>query len=221
MIKAFKNGVSTFDETTMNAMLSAQPSSLIFDGDQAAAIAGSGVVENDLSLADLSQTFTLTGQTTIGRIELDIKKYGTGSDITLKILDGATELISIKFPAKLFSAGYISLPVDLSGLTAGHTYTIKLIKAGDSTNRLVWIGESSSSYHYKVFANTPGTYQLKHGIYGTNAKTWLEYNGDGTIKDIWRWLPAIDSGGVVYWQIVDKLTPTYDSNNVAVKWGVS
>lgn len=218
-INAFKNGITVFDEATMNALISAQSSSMIYDGTQVAAVTGSGVTENDLSLGDLSESFILTGQTTIGRIELELKKYGVGADLTVEIRESTvngTLRGTYKFPAKLFSTGYISLPIDLSGLTSGATYFIVLKMAGDSTNHLRWIGESGGDKHYRVFANTSGTYTLRHGVYGENGKTIVEYSGENIVH-IWRWLPASDGTMMV----CDKMTPTYDANGVATKWTVS
>jgi hypothetical protein len=222
MIYAAKNGITQLDDVFLNSYMSAQSSSLIFDGDLVSSATGSGTTENNLSLSDLSTSFVLTGQTTIGRIELDLKKYGVGADLTVEIRDttvGGTLKGSYTFPKKLFSAtgGFISLPIDLSGLTAGGTYYIVLKMAGDSTNHLRWIGESGGALHYKVFANTPGTYVLKHGVYGANAKTLLNYDGSGNLTEIWRWLPASDGTMI----ICDKMTPTNDVNGVATKWGVS
>lgn len=246
-ITAAKNGITTLDENWLNAIISAQPSVLLFDGTQADARTGTGVTDNDLSLNTYIVRFTSVGQTTIGRVELELTKAGAGADLTLEIRDNTFNpdgtndgvlLKSITFPAKIFptSPAYISLPVDLSGLTAGAYYWLRVNKAGDSVNKLLWRGEAvqDASYpvyyrsgtsgtwtagnalHFKVFANTPGTYVLKHGIWGSNGKTLIEYNADGTIAYIWRWLPASDGS----WQIVDRLVPTYDANGVAVKWEV-
>jgi hypothetical protein len=245
---AFKNAVSVLDEQTLNAIISAQPSVLLFDGTQADAKTGTGVTDNDLSLYTFCARFTLTGQTTIGRVELEITKAGVGADLTLEIRDntfaanGTNDgvlLKSITFPAKIFptSAAYISLPVDLSGLTAGAYYWLRVNKAGDSTNKLLWRGEAAAdaaypvyfragtsgawtagnALHFKVFAATAGTYLLKHGIWGTNGKTLIEYNANGTINYIWRWLPASDGS----WMIVDKIIFTYDANGVLTRTEVS
>lgn len=244
---AFRNGVTVLDETTMNSLLAAQPSSLIFDGTQVDAKTGSGTTENNLSLNTYAARFTLTGQTTIGRVEMELIKYGVGADLTLEIRDstfapdGSNDgalLKSIKFPAKIFptAAQYVSLPIDLSGLTTGAQYWIILRKAGDANNHLRWRGESTqdanypvyyragdsgawtagNAVHFRVFANTPGTYLLRHGIYGGNAKTTVNYDGNGNITEIWRWLPAADGTFVV----CDRLVPIYDSNGVPVRWEV-
>lgn len=247
-IWGFKNGLTVLDEATLNAIISAQPSVLLFDGTQADAKTGAGVTDNDLSLNTFMARFTLTGQTTVGRVELELTKAGTGADLTLEIRDNAFAadgtndgalLKSITFPAKMFpaAAAYISLPVDLSGLTAGAYYWLRVNKAGDATNRNLWRGEAAqdaaypayyrsgssgawtanNALHFKVFANTPGTYVLRHSIWGTNGKSLIEYNANGTINYIWRWLPASDGS----WIIVDKVTFTYDANDVLTKTEVA
>lgn len=246
-ITAAKNGVTTLDEAWLNSLLAAQPSVLLFDGDVADQKTGTGVTDNDLSLNTYIARFTLTGQTTVGRVEMELTKAGAGADLTLEIRDntfnpdGSNDGVLLKqvvFPAKIFptSAAYISLPVDLSGLTAGAYYWLRVNKAGDATNRLLWRGEaaqdaafpvyyrsgtsgawtSGNALHFKVFAATAGTYTLKHGIYGVNGKTTVNYDANGNISEIWRWLPAGDGS----WMVVDRLVPTYDSNGVAVRWEV-
>jgi hypothetical protein len=245
---AFKNGVTPLSENVLNALLAAQPSVLIFDGTQVNANTGTGVTDNDLSLNTYIARFTSAGQTTIGRVELELTKAGAGADLTLEIrdntfaADGTNDgvlLKSITFPAKIFpaSAAYISLPVDLSGLTAGAYYWLRVNKAGDATNRNLWRGEAAAdalypvyyrslttgvwtagnALHFKVFANTAGTYLLKHGITGTNGKTLIEYNANGTINYLWRWLPSSDGTFL----IVDKITFSYDANGVPVRTGIS
>ncbi|MEW5952626.1 MAG: choice-of-anchor R domain-containing protein [Bacillota bacterium] len=247
-IWGFKNDLSVLDEATLNAIISAQNSVLLFDGTQADAHTGAGVTDNDISNNSYIARFTLTGQTTIGRAELNLSKTGVGANIVLEIRDNTFNpngtndgmlLKSMVFPAKLFptAATYTSLPVDLSGLTAGATYWLRVNKAGDATNRMLWRGEATinASYptyfrsglsgawtannalHFRVFANTPGTYLLRHGVWGTNGQTLVLYGGSNNISEIWRWLPANDGVFV----ICDKLTPTYDANGVPVRWGVS
>ncbi|MBN6186398.1 hypothetical protein JQN58_05280 [Aneurinibacillus sp. BA2021] len=243
---AWKDGLTPYNEEVMNTIVSAQPTTLIFDGSQAAAKTGSGTVENNLSLASYAVRFTLTGQTTIGRIEAELKRYGAGADVTVEIRDstfnpnGSNEgvlLKSVTFPGKIFSSGYISLPIDLKGLTAGAQYWLVIKKAGDATNHIRWMGETvqdaaypaysragssgawtiGNALHFRVFAKTPGTYTLKHGVYGDNAKTLVEYRSDGQIDYMWRWLPAKDGA----WKVVEKMTPVYDVNGVPVEWEVA
>jgi hypothetical protein len=250
-LNAFKAGYTVLDEATMNSIIAGQPSSLIFDGtfidsNNGSENNGTGVFEHYLSTSNYCQRFGIGSQTTIGRIELEVKKIGVGTDLTVEIRDntfninGSNDGVLLKtviFPAKLFTTGYISLPIDLSSLPSSAYYWIRLNKAGDITNHLRWIGEGSSdanhptyfragtsgvwnacyAAHFRTYANTPGNYILKHGIYGTNGKTWIIYDETGLMSYIWRWLPSADGT----WKIAEKLTPTYDINNVAVKWGVS
>lgn len=242
--------MTTLDELTMNALLAAQPSSLIFDGNLFDSKGGTGTVEVvNLSTYNSAIRFTMfSSQTTIGRIELQVNKYGTAADLTLEVrsglmMDGSTDgtlLKSIAFPAKIFTTGWISLPIDLSGLTVGAQYWIVLKKNGDSTNHLRLVGEnygegtSSSDHptwvrsgssgawtndycaHWSLYANTPGTYLLRHGIYGSNAKTLINYDANGNITEIWRWLPAADGS----WMICDRMVPTLDANGMPVRWDV-
>ena len=244
---AAKNDVTVLDQDYENSIRMPQPSALVFDGDQADALTGAGVTDNDLSTNTYIARFTLTGQTTIGRVELELTKMGAGADLVLEIRDntfnpdGSNDgvlLKSITFPAKIFpaSAAYISLPVVLSGLTAGAYYWLRVNKAGDATNHNEWRGEADqnadypvyyrsgdsgewtagNALHFKVFARTAGTYLLKHEVLDTRGMTILEYDAEGKISYFWVWLPASDGEFV----ICNKVTPTYDGNGVATDWGV-
>ena len=245
VLYAFKNGVTVLDEATLNALICTHPCVFIFDGTQVDAREGPGTVSNDLSLNTYMVRFKLPpGQDSIGRVELELFKVRAGADLVLEIRDdtfnpdGSNDgalLKSIAFPAKIFSTSpaYISLPIDLAGLTPGSYYWLRVNKAGDTMNHLVWRGEAyqdadypvfyrskatgawtaGNALHFKVYANTPGTYQLRHGIWGINGKTLIEYNDNGTISHIWRWLPAADGS----WQIVDKVMFIYDANGVLVR----
>ena len=245
-LHAFRNGVTMLDEVNLNTLLTTQTSCLIYDGVYLDGKAGSGVYEYNLATGSFMAPFTANyGSTTVGRVELDLLKEGTGADVTLEIRstdfnpDGTNDgtlLKTISYPAKIFTSGYISLPVDLSGLTPGAYYWIKLNLGGDATNHVKWIGEASqdgnypayyrvattgawtagNALHFRAYANNGGTYVLRHSIYGTNGMTIMEYNADATIKHIWRWLPAADGS----WQIVEKLTPVYDENKMTLKWEV-
>jgi len=217
---AWKNGVTGIGENQMNNLIAAQSSVMIFDGTLVDENTGSGTTEYNLSLSDLYDLFSVSGQSTIGRVELEIKKYGSGSNLTLQIMHGTPPngevLKEITYPAKLFSDGYISLPVDLSGLSAG-SYWFVLKQSGDSINHLRWVGEADQyeTKHFRVFANTTGTFALRHAIYGENAMTRIDYDSSGLITEIWRWLPAPDGD----WMICEGMFPTYQ-NGVVVRWEV-
>ena len=243
---AFRNGVTMLDEVNLNTLLAAQSSCMIYDGVYLDGTAGSGVYEYNLATGSFIARFKANyGSTTVGRVELDLKKNGTGADVTLEIrgsdfiADGSNDgtlLKTVRYPSAIFTSGYISLPVDLSGLTPGGYYWIKLNIGGDATNHVKWMGEATqdvnypayyrvgttgawtagNALHFKAYANNGGTYVLRHSIYGSNGMTLMEYNENTTIKHIWRWLPAADGS----WQIVNKLTPIYDANLVTLRWEV-
>ena len=243
---AFKNGKTMLDEVNLNTLLATQPSCLIYDGVYLDGKGGGGVYEYNLATGSFMAPFTANyGSTTVGRVELDLKKNGTGADVTLEIrgvdfsADGSNDgtlLKTVVYPAKIFTSGYISLPVDLSGLTPGAYYWLKLNIGGDATNHIKWMGEatpdanyptyyrigssgawtSGNALHFRVYANNGGTYVLRHSIYGTYGMTIMEYNADATVKHIWRWLPAADGS----WKIVDKMVPVYDANLVTLRWEV-
>ena len=219
---AWKNGITGVGEGQMNNLIAAQSSVLIFEGDETVDSTGDGTTEYNLSLSDQYDLFTVpSSNRSIGRVELQIVKYGVGSDLTMQIIRGIptnpTEVLKeITYPAKLFDDGYISLPVDLNDIDSG-SYWIILKQAGDSTNHLRWVGEADQdeTKHFKVFANTTGSFILRHGIYGGNAMSRIDYESNGLIKEIWRWLPAPDDT----FPICDRLVPTY-IDDVAVRWEV-
>src|SRR5690625_1758048 len=133
---AWKNGVTGIGENQMNNLISAQSSVMIFDGSLINSNTGGTATEHNLSLGDQSVSFSISSGSTIGRMELEIVKYGAGADLILEIRQGSNELKRMTYPAKLFSNGYISLPIDLRGLSTGTTYTLVLKQNGDSTNHL-------------------------------------------------------------------------------------
>jgi len=245
---AFEDGLTTFDQATMNGLLSGQSWALIMDGDQADAKTGSGTTTNNLSVDYFIARFTLTGQTTIGRVEIDLASVGTGQDLTIEIRDstfnpnGSNDGVlckSVTIPKKILPAaqGYLSIPIDLTGLNSGGTYWLRVNKGGDSNNHVSWYGESSAdgSYptyyragtsgawtsnnalHFKVYAETPGTEQLMHAIIGTNDVTSIIYTSPGVISKIYHWCPG-PSGAFVISEIA---TPSYDANGVPVKGVIS
>lgn len=208
---AWKNGVTGIGENQMNNLIAAQSSILIFDGSLVNSNTGGTGTEYNLSLGDQSVTFSISSGSTIGRMELEIVKYGAGADLILEIRQGSNVLKEMVYPAKLFSSGYISLPINLSNLSTGTTYTLVLKRNGDSTNHLRWVG-----HRRRVYSNTVGSGRLIHGIYGENAMSRIDYDSSGLITEIWRWLPAPDGD----WMICERIVPTY-LNDTPVRWEVS
>lgn len=221
---AFKNG-EIIDESSMNQMLALQPFVLLYEGTQRDAKTGAGVVENSLANYHYCARFTLTGSTEIGRIELEIDKDDTGADLVVEVRSGmvpasgndGTLLKEIVVPKEFIptSRTYWSIPVGLTGLTSGGQYWLVVVRAGDATNKLDWVGESSqdvnypayyragdsgawtlgNALHFRVFSGVSG--ELKHGIYAGTGYTTVEYSGE-VISKVYRYLPPEDGpdGGI-------------------------
>ncbi|WP_276662334.1 hypothetical protein, partial [Syntrophomonas wolfei] len=52
---------------------------------------------------------------------------------------------------------YWSVPIGLSGLTSGGTYWLVVLRSGDATNRLDWMGESSQDGNYPAYRRAGDT----------------------------------------------------------------
>jgi len=109
---------------------------------------------------------------------------------------------------------YWSVPIGLAGLTSGGIYWLVVLRAGDATNRLDWMGESSqdancpayyrttdsgawtvtNALHFRVFSGESG--ELKHSLYGAGHTT-IEYSGE-VMSKVYRYLPPADgpAGGI-------------------------
>lgn len=224
-INAVKNGVTPFSAETMNPLLSLQPFSIIYEGAQRGAKTGSGVLENNLADYNFCCRFTLAGSTAIDRVELHLDRDGAGNDVIVQIRTGMVPgsgadgilLKEVRIPAEFIpaSAAYVSVPVNLSGLTSGAQYWIVVKKGGDATNHIDWVGEttSDSSYpayrrsgdsgawssvyalHFRVYSGASGL--PRHVIEGGNALTTIEYSS-GMPSKIYQYIPPSDgpAGGV-------------------------
>jgi hypothetical protein len=225
VMNAWKDGVTYITQANMNALLSLQDFSLIYEGTQRDAKTGTGVTENNLANYNYCARFTLTGSTEIGRVELELDKDGNGADLTLQIRSGmdpaagvdGTLLKEVVVPKEFIPdpKGYWSIPVGLTGLTSGGQYWLVVLRAGDASNKVDWIGEAAQDanypafyragtsgnwtannvLHFKVFSGESG--ELVHGIYGTNGYTTVVYTGE-LISKVCRYLPPADgpAGGV-------------------------
>jgi hypothetical protein len=230
MLNAWKNGVSIVNEDIMNQTLVSQPFALIYAGSQRDAKTGAGVSENSIAGYSYCVRFTLTGATSIGRIELELDRDGTGADLVVQIrsnmvpgsgTDGTLRK-EVVVPKEFIpdTKGYISIPINLTGLTVGNQYWIVVTRAGDATNKNDWIGEaaqdgsypayrragSSGSWtannalHFRVYSNDPaeGRDDVMHSITGDNLVSTYEYDADGLVTKAYRYLPPADGavGGV-------------------------
>lgn len=224
-LHAFKAGVTVLDEATMNSLLSLQPFQLIYEGTQRAGKIGGGVEENSIAEYSYCTRFTLSGSTEISRIELELDKDGTGADLIVQIRQGmnpaagidGTLLKQVVVPKEFIpeTKTYWSVPIGLSGLTSGGQYWLVVVRNGDATNKLDWIGETTqdASYpayqragdsgawtvrnalHFKVMSGESG--ELVHSIYAGTGYTTVEYSGE-IISKVYRYLPPADSadGGI-------------------------
>ena len=217
--------MTVLNEDNLNQMLSLQPFQLIYEGVQRDAKAGDGVVENSIADYSYCARFTLTGSTEIGRVEIEVDRDGDGADLMLQIREGmnpaagvaGTLLKEVVVPKEFIPEAktYWSVPIGLSGLTSGGKYWLVVQRAGDAVNHLDWVGEAAqdASYpayyragdtgawtitnalHFKVLSGASG--ELKHGIYGGNGYTTVEYSGE-IVSKVYRYLPPADGpeGGI-------------------------
>ncbi len=224
-LHAFKDGLTILNQDNLNTLLSLQPFQLIYEGVQRDAKTGGGVVENNIANYSYCTRFTLTGSTEIGRAELEIDRDGAGSDLVLQIRSGmnpgggvdGTLLKQVVVPKEFIPdpKAYWSVPIGLTGLTSGGTYWLVVIKAGDATNKVDWIGETTqdascpayqragdsgawvlrNALHFRVLSGESG--ELVHSIYAGTGYTTVEYSGE-IISKVYRYLPPSDGpdGGI-------------------------
>jgi hypothetical protein len=224
-LHAFKDGVTVLNEDNLNQMLSLQPFQLVYEGTQRDAKTGSGVTENNIANYSYCTRFTLTGSTEISRVELELDRDELGADLVVQIREGmdpangddGTLLKQVVVPKEFIAEAkaYWSIPIGLTGLTSGAQYWLVVAKAGDAVNYLDWVGEAAqdASYpayyragdsgawavnnalHFRVYSGAAG--ELKHGIYGSNGYTTVEYSGE-IVSKVYRYLPPSDgpAGGI-------------------------
>ena len=224
-IYAFKNGVSAVTDTVFNPLLSLQPFVIIMEGTQRDAKTGAEVTENNLSANNYCCRFTLTGSTELGRVVLEVDRDANGADLVVQIRSGMVPgsgtdgslLKEVLIPAEHIplTAAYVSIPINLTGLTSGGQYWILVKKGGDATNKNDWVGECSQDASYPAFrrSGTSGNWTANNALHfrvfsGVNglpvhviedgtALTTLDYSG-GLPSKISSYIPPSDgaAGGV-------------------------
>lgn len=217
---AFKDGVTVIEEDAMNELIAQHSFKMLYEGSIVASLVGAGTSEFDSTFYHNAMGFTLTGVTSISRVELDIAMDGTGADLTVKIYtdnagDLGTLLKTVVVPKEFLPASqaYYSVPINLSGLTAGAKYWIVVAKAGDSTNHFHLYGEATNTadtfrsltgtsdwaaendIHFKVYSGNTG--DLIHLITGTNMVETYIY-GVEDLETIHQYCPPSDgsAGGI-------------------------
>lgn len=223
MLNAFKDGLTVLNQDNLNSLLALQPFRLIYEGDQRAGQTGSGVVENNIAEHSYCTRFTLSGSTEIGRVELEIDRDGSGADLVVQIRSGmdpangvdGTLLKQVVVPKEFIpvTKAYWSVPIGLSGLTSGGAYWLVVLRGGDATNHLDWMGETvqignypayrragesgawTTTYalHFRVYSGTGG--KAIHEIYGTNGHVTMTYSGEAPAKQYFYIPPADGSAG--------------------------
>ena len=222
---AFKDGVTVLNEDNLNQMLSLQPFQLVYEGTQRDAKTGSGVAENSIADYSYCARFTLAGSTGMGRVELELDRDGDGADLMLQIREGmnpaagvaGTLLKEVVVPKEFIPdpKAYWSIPIGLTGLTSGGQYWLVVVRAGDATNKLDWVGEAAqdanypayyraaatgvwtlrNALHFRVFSGESG--ELVHSIYAGTGYTTVIYSGE-IVSKVYRYLPPADGpdGGI-------------------------
>jgi hypothetical protein len=168
-----KAGVTVLDEGTLNAFISPHASSFIYDGSRFD-FAGSPVTtEYPLSDRSVAIRFTTDATGSIGRLWIDLRKYGSGADLTIEIRDNSYNqngsndgvlIKTIKWPKQLIYNGGQNIPIDLTGLSANTFYWLVFKQAGDATNHIRLTGVTWQD------ANHPCYYR------NSSVGTWSPHN---------------------------------------------
>ena len=224
-IKAFKNGVTVFDEDTMNRMIRVPAEVVLYEGTQMDAKTGAGVTENSLADYNYAIRFTATGVTEVARIELNLDRDGLGADLTIEIrsgllADGSDDgvlLTTIVVPKEHIPdpVKYWSIPINVRGLTPGNTYWIVARRAGDAVNKVDLVGEASADGSYPVYrragdsgAWTTGqnaihfkiysgrTGEMVHTLYDGGGHETYDWTVVGVFLRTYYWLPPSDDSTV-------------------------
>lgn len=175
-VYAAKSGTTIIDEAAYNDLLDLYSFEIVYTGSSVAAKTGTGVAEFDCASYDHCGSFAATGVTEISRLEFNMAQDGAGADLTLEIRSGmnpaagtdGTLLKSVVIPGEWIpaTAGIVSIPCVLTGLTAGNTYWWRIRKAGDATNHFHLVGETSQDGSYPAYyrAAASGNWTLENSI---------------------------------------------------------
>ena len=237
-INAWEDGETTVNEDNMNGLIAQQPFKMLYEGTLLDSKTGAGVTENSVANYNYCARFALTGATTLDRIELELDMDGTGEDLTVEIRSGmvpasgtdGTLLKTVVVPKEFIPnpKGYWSIPINLTGLTAGDYYWIVAKLAGDASNKVDWIGEAgqdgsypayyragssgnwtaNNALHFKVYSGNAGN--PIHGIYATNLIETYIWDGY-ELASIYQYCPYASgpAGGI---RSISNLT--YDADGV-------
>lgn len=210
----------------MNELLTLQPFSIIYEGNIFDAKSGSGTNAYDVKDAYYAIRLTTFGVTSITRVGLEVDSDGAGQDLTLLIKDTnfnpngsneGTTLKTIVIPKEFLptTAAYISIPVNLTGLTVGANYWLIAQRVGDAANHFYLRGELNQDASHPCYARagSSGAWTIvnsihflayygntglpRHEIYAQNGYGTFEYSSN-LLSKIYYYLPPSDgpAGGI-------------------------
>lgn len=228
VLNAFKDGETVLNETNLNQLFSLQNFRLIYEGSSFFDSVGGGSVENSIASYSYCLPFMiLSDATELSRVELELDKDGVGADLIVQVRQGmspatgveGTTLKQVAVPKEFIptTKKWLSIPIGLTGLVGYGLYYLVILRSGDASNKIDWLGESVQNpditcycrtgssgawsvmpapLHAIMYAGESG--DLKHGIYGENGYTTVEYDVNGQVSKVYRYLPPADgpTGGV-------------------------
>jgi hypothetical protein len=233
-----KAGVSVLDEATLNAFIIPHATSLIYDGSKFDYAGVPVTTEYPLSDRSVAIRFTTDATGTIGRLWIELRKYGVGADLTIEIRDNTYNqngtndgvlIKTIKWPKELIYSGGQNILIDVSGLAANTFYWLVFKQAGDATNHIRLCGVTSQDANHPCYyrngstgAWTPhncvmfelnnqtfGTGMLVGVVYGQYAKSVMSYWPDSRIDWVRSCVQAPDGS----FPAIRIIQATYDSGN--------
>lgn len=241
-LTAFRGNVSVVDQATMNSLLKLDNFIAIYDGTGRDSFTGSGVYEFNGASYNHAIYFTANDDE-LGRVELELVKYGEGADVVIEVrsglnIDGSTDgtlLKSVTLPKEFLPGtySYVSIPIGIGGLSPSGKYWIVIKQNGDSTNHFRLVGEASqnasypcyqragtsggwtqcNSIHFKTYSGQ-GTNRIKH-IKFTSGYITIFHTNTGLLNEVWTYLEDVEGTPT----IADKMQLSrYD--NETIKEGV-
>lgn len=229
---AFKGGRDTVDDFRLNSIFAASDLTLVFEGDKWLEKTGSGTRELNLSTDTLSITTIDAGSYPVCRMEFQAVRYGEGADLTIEVKNSNGKTVfAVTLPAKLFTYPASTVSVPLSGVEDNGRIVFK--KAGDAANhiRLIATDSTNGSDTYLLKGSSwEQTFQLKYTMYvavedctnylthtvlDNTGYTWLKYDTNGNLAEVYRWMLNIDGEIAVF----DKIQVQY-FGNVPAQWKV-
>jgi hypothetical protein len=240
-------GESVLDSDTLNSFIKPHSSDAVYKGVNFD-FSSPATTEHSLADKSLITRFTTNATGTIGRVELNLAIYGTGSDLEIEIRgnnfntngsNDGTLYKKVKISKKILVNGTQSIPINLRGLSPSSFYWLVVKKTGDATNHIRVKGGTSqdanhptyyrnadtgawapnNTFYFYAYDHTFYDGILIHAIYGQYATSYVRYNADYTINSIRYQIQAIDGS----FPVAFTLTPTNvdSATGIPLSWGES